>query len=73
MVKKATEVAFLSFCYEVCLTLGCFNQAANAKTESFAFKFFVVFGRVTPNPTASTLPSATTLTPDPVETMAGPS
>jgi hypothetical protein len=24
MVKKPTEVGFLSFCYEVCLTLGSF-------------------------------------------------
>ena len=38
--RKPTEVGFLSFCYEVCLTLGCRYQAANANCSSFAFTFF---------------------------------
>ena len=38
--EKPTEMGFLSFCYEVCLTLGSLYQAANANCESFAFTFF---------------------------------
>ena len=38
--EKPTEMGFLSFCYEVCLTLGSLYQAANANCESFAVTFF---------------------------------
>ena len=37
--EKPAE-AGLSFCYEVCLTLGCRYQAANANCSSFAFTLF---------------------------------
>ena len=37
--KKTRRSGYLSFCYEVFLTLGSLYQAANANCESFAVTF----------------------------------
>jgi hypothetical protein len=44
--KKTRRSGYLSFCYEVCLTLSCLYQAANANCESFAVTLFCFFDRV---------------------------